>query len=110
MEAFVEKEKRSYFVYIKHHNQKFYMQYRSKEKERAEWYCDMFNKMLYDNMTENNSYMQIKNYSSKEEIEKKYDSCYTKKSTLWDIYNTISFREYDSRGNTNVFHVYHKKS
>ena len=46
----------------------------------------------------------------KEEIEKKYDCCYTKKSTLWDIYNTISFREYDKKGNTNVFHVYHKKS
>ncbi len=77
MEAFVEKEKRSYVVYIKHHNQTFYMQYRSKEKERSEWYCDMLNKMLYDNLTENNSYMQM--YSVLKELQE--SACY------WSEYN-----------------------
>lgn len=109
MEAFVEKEKRTYVVCIKHHDQTFYLQYRSKEKDRAEWYCDMVNKMIYNNMTENNSYMKIKNYNSKEEIETFYNSCNVKKSTIWDICNRISFREYDRFGNTTVFHIFHNK-
>lgn len=108
MEALVEKEKRSYIILVKHNQQSFYLQYRSKEKDRADWLCDMFNKMIYNNMTENNSHMKIKKYNSKEEIEDFYNSCNNKKSSIWDINNAISFREYDRLGNTTVFHIYHK--
>lgn len=54
--------------------------------------------------------MIIKQYDFKEEIISSYNSCNTKKSTLWEIYDSISFREYNADGNTIVFHIFYMLS
>ena len=48
--------------------------------------------------------MEIKKYSSEKELKSAYDNCTNRKSDIFNSVYCISFREYDQKGNTLIFH------
>ena len=48
--------------------------------------------------------MRIKKYLSEKDLKAAYDSCNGRKSDIFNSGYCISFREYDKKGNTLIFH------
>ena len=110
MIAKVVKQGRSYTVSVTQDSQTFYLNYRSKDKDRCDFYCEMFNKMILIDLTKNIN-MDIQKYETGQELIKAFvecESCKSRMSSILDIPTSLSFREYNDIGNTTVLHIYNK--
>ena len=110
MIAKVVKQGRSYTVSVTQDSQTFYLNYRSKDKSRCNFYCEMFNKMILIDLTKNIE-MDIKKYDTYQDLIKSFSECETNKSrmsSILDIPTSLSFREYNEIGNTTILHIFNK--